>query len=692
MEILTKISQINKEKEKQIQSNIFSCIEQRQSMIFNSGAGSGKTYALIESLKYIMTKYGENLKKHNQKIICITYTNVATREVLNRLGNTDLVLVSTIHERVWELIKNYQKQLVQIHREKLKEEIKNLEHSLEKYNRYKELSEEQRKLLKEIMLNQENRDLFYKHLNASAKDFKEVFEEKLSNFDNILKNIKDFRDLIKKIYRIDDYCKCTENIDEERANYKDVKYTSLYNSDRLHKMQISHDTLLEYGRKIIEKFNGLKRIIIDRYPFIFIDEYQDTHPNIVSIMKELDNYSKKINRPFFVGYFGDTAQNIYETGIGKHIYHYHEGLKPVNKTFNRRSSKEVIDVINKIRNDEIEQKSIFEDCEGGSVKFYYGNEENIEKFINNYKEKWIDSSKKDDHLHCLVLTNQLVAKYNGFEQLYNSFYKSEYYQKNYNQLNDELMSHDLTKLGEVQKILFNFLELMTSVTDNKTPVSEVFEPYDLVHLSLKELKILVKLLQQNKKEKLGECIQSILKLYSSKKNNHFNILIEKVFGIEDLTFNKFKDYLKSKLFNYDQNDEENNDEILKKTVEGIQRILDVSMNEYEVWYKYIARKYDKMNDKKIIYHTYHSTKGLEYDKVIIIMRNEFGRGKGKISFNEIFMNYKNQETSDIYEKAKNLLYVACSRARIQLRIYYIDDVTNFKEGIEEIFGKIEQYK
>ena len=75
------------EAEKQVQTSINSAIDSFEHIIFNAGAGAGKTHALIESLKYIIHKNGNRLKTHNQNIICITYTNVATNEIKERLGN-----------------------------------------------------------------------------------------------------------------------------------------------------------------------------------------------------------------------------------------------------------------------------------------------------------------------------------------------------------------------------------------------------------------------------------------------------------------------------------------------------------------------------------------------------------------------------------------------------------------------------
>lgn len=86
-------------------------IEESKSFVLEAGAGSGKTYSLIQTLNYLIQNKGEELKKANQKIVCITYTNVAKNEINARIENNELVLVSTIHEFLWSSVKQYQKQL-----------------------------------------------------------------------------------------------------------------------------------------------------------------------------------------------------------------------------------------------------------------------------------------------------------------------------------------------------------------------------------------------------------------------------------------------------------------------------------------------------------------------------------------------------------------------------------------------------
>ena len=41
-----------------------------------------------------------------------------------------------------------------------------------------------------------------------------------------------------------------------------------------------------------------------------------------------------------------------------------------------------------------------------------------------------------------------------------------------------------------------------------------------------------------------------------------------------------------------------------------------------------------------------------------------------------------------FENTKNLLYVACSRAIKNLRIFYMDDINSFEKGINKIFNEV----
>lgn len=63
----------NEIEEMQVQKNITKHVDNFNSFRFNAGAGAGKTYALIETLKYV-TINKIAVTKSPQKVACITYT------------------------------------------------------------------------------------------------------------------------------------------------------------------------------------------------------------------------------------------------------------------------------------------------------------------------------------------------------------------------------------------------------------------------------------------------------------------------------------------------------------------------------------------------------------------------------------------------------------------------------------------
>ncbi len=76
-------------------------IKSNNHFVLHGGAGSGKTYTLIELLNYL---YNEN---PYLDIACITYTNVAVNEIKDR-APYDTLQAFTIHDFLWNIIKEYQ--------------------------------------------------------------------------------------------------------------------------------------------------------------------------------------------------------------------------------------------------------------------------------------------------------------------------------------------------------------------------------------------------------------------------------------------------------------------------------------------------------------------------------------------------------------------------------------------------------
>ena len=118
----------------------------------------------------------------------------------------------------------------------------------------------------------------------------------------------------------------------------------------------------------------------------------------------------------------------------------------------------------------------------------------------------------------------------------------------------------------------------------------------------------------------------------------------------------------------------------------IEEFFGLDVSQFIKWYKYI---FDDLKDEGISYYTLHGSKGLEFDNVVVVLQDNFAKKKDYCKY--FFENYDNR-TDDVnrFNEIRNLLYVACSRAKINLHVVYIAAIQeNILANIESIFGKIQ---
>lgn len=228
----------------------------------------------------------------------------------------------------------------------------------------------------------------------------------------------------------------------------DIKYKEFV---RIKDGCISHDEVIILACKMYEKYEKLCTITKDSYPFILVDEYQDTDPNVVKLLLENLNQSPKRN---IVGFFGDAMQSIYEGSVGnlngntqpKRItalkkeqnkqgtyFSVINNLKEytlltptvieVKKVQNRRNPQLVIDLANKIRTDGLMQEPSEDinapnmNADGtakqGSALFLYSNNDDLGA-VRHHLAWDFDSSIETKELN---LTHNLIAGKAGFGDL-----------------------------------------------------------------------------------------------------------------------------------------------------------------------------------------------------------------------------------------------------------------------------------
>lgn len=83
---------------------IFKLIDTKENFLLSGGAGSGKTYSLVQVIRQVIAE------NPSAKIACMTYTNAAVKEIEERVNHNNLN-VTTIHDFLWDNIKHFQKEL-----------------------------------------------------------------------------------------------------------------------------------------------------------------------------------------------------------------------------------------------------------------------------------------------------------------------------------------------------------------------------------------------------------------------------------------------------------------------------------------------------------------------------------------------------------------------------------------------------
>ena len=268
--------------------------------LLSGGAGSGKTYSLVQVIR-------ETIRQNpTAQIACMTYTNAAVREISERVNHTNLT-VSTIHDFFWDNIKSYQKEL--------------------------------KKAAIELI---------------NAPDVKRF-------------NSPD------------------EDVDLDYFVDKDIQYKEF---TLMREGIISHDEVLTIANYIFKKNIKICDILKDKYPFIFLDEYQDTAPEVVEILLSHLSQSLKKN---IIGFFGDAMQSIYDDGIGNlAVYQAQNVVLEVQKEQNRRNPRLIYELANKLRTDGLVQVASVDEAApnmvdgnviDGTIEFYYSlaNEDKFEE-------------------------------------------------------------------------------------------------------------------------------------------------------------------------------------------------------------------------------------------------------------------------------------------------------------------------
>ena len=306
------------------------------------------------------------LRRHNQKVAVITYTVAARDELIRRTQFDPIIAVSTIHHFAWTLIEGFNHDIREWLRIKLYKDIEDLQKQEAKGN---------------------------SRGKASTKPKADIAFK------------------------------------QQRLDRLDATKTFIYSTDSNNRSQnsLSHAEVIELAGDFIQTKPTLQQILRDGYPYILVDESQDTNHHIVKALFALQQAHKG---EVVVGLFGDMMQRIYGDGQADLGQVLPENWARSTKQLNFRCPKRVVALLNKVREATDQQKQApYSAAPEGHVRMFVfpakgTDKDAVEQQIRTdmacltTDRQWLDQ----EAVKVLILEHRMAARRMGFDELLAALY------------------------------------------------------------------------------------------------------------------------------------------------------------------------------------------------------------------------------------------------------------------------------
>lgn len=441
------------------------------------------------------------------------------------------------------------------------------------------------------------------------------------------------------------------------------------NGDNITKDSLNHTEVISIAAYFIKSKDLFKQILVNRYPIILIDESQDTKKELIEALFELQyQYEKKLS----LGLFGDPMQRIYSDGkenLGKGLSD--KWVTPVKK-MNHRSKSRIIDLINKIRKDIDGQQQLPRIENNGGIVRFFAVSRAKDKFVieEQIREKMWKEANDDKwcganaEVMTLTLEHHMAARRMGFSNFFTPLYVVD-------KLKTGLLDGTSSSINLFSKTILPLYKAY--INGNKFEIANVIKQNS--HLIYKDtLKNSV-----DKLEILHGINNKVNELLSLWKEDNQPSLIDILQKIEQTDLFNIPSVLKVVLQRRGIVDEgTDDDEVLVAWEEALKS----SFAEIIKYNDYISENSG--------FGTHQGVKGLEYDRVIVIIDDEESKGF-MFNYDKLFglKPLTATDTKNIGEgketgidRTFRLFYVACSRARESLAIIaYTDNPTVLKNNV-----------
>ena len=615
--------------QKQTVSNISSPV------IVKAGPGTGKTFLIIEKIKYLINKgFSEN------SILAVTFSKKASEEIKNRLSDT-LGLFSEVN------IDTFHSLAEKILRENYK--IFNLKKDF-------------------IVMDRMESFVF---LSDHIFDFNLNILRPLSNPDKEIDKILEFFSKLEDEYISPEEFINLKNKDEyfEELSYLYEKYLQL----KIQESKLEFNDLIYLVLKIFERNPIILEKYKNRYKYILVDEFQDTNYIQNQLILRLASNITVV---------GDKNQSIYKfRGAALSNFNTFKEFFPKSIEYtldsNYRSYQEIIDEAYSFIGDSNNLKSV-KGKSKGAIKILNFNENSDE--INYIKDEVIKLHSKGVKFSDIAILLRSNSYINDFAEVFMKYDIPIY-----------LRGSSTFEMSQEFKDLSSVVYFAENPTDNISFLRLL--SIDCFDISKEEYTGIIDFFNTNFKNKpyfegLSKIIESSSDEYFLKTNKIINFhtvlsrLLEKDIDIID----KINEFLDSSF--YFEFLHKKNDSVVKRS--NLDRFLSIIEklrdNNVEYFSKYIKNidKISSMDDDisedvnfdSVTISTIHSVKGMEFDFVFLpyLVKDRFpvrNRG-GKIEISSSLLHEVIPEEEPFIDEEKRLFFVALTRVKQRAYLSYSD--------------------
>lgn len=586
-----------------------------KSFITFAGAGSGKTYSLKEALDFLKDCYCVDFSRQGKKIAVVTFTNNAADEIKDRVEQNTIFAVSTIHSFCWTAISGF------------------------------------------------NEDIRKWYLETIPSDLERVQDEERRG----------------RAGKASDARKRTIIRLTEKMEWLAEPRSFIYDPNGVNSSQnaLSHADVLKIFSHFLTTKPMMKEVIVNKFPFIFIDESQDTNVDVVNAFFDLkDTKSDKV----VIGLFGDTMQRIFgggEVELGKTKPN---GWKTFNKEMNHRSARRIVGLGNQIRSEDDGRNQYAKDgAAEGYVRYFLlphndlvkqDVEEKIRKTMAEVTGDagWTETESEETAI--LLLEHKMASRRLGFDELWEKLSESP-------KIKDRISEGDNAELNFFSGIVYPLADasreerradLMSILRENKSPLLEA------------------SLLNDNKDDplSLARAAEHAFRGVVSSNEVSFRDVLE---VLAEHKLLRIPEKLQSFVSGSEENEveeepEEKSDEKDDSEIAAWAEALET--NFFQI------RNYKNYADGNSIFRTHQGVKGNEFERVMVVM-DDNEAGGFLFSYEQYFgakeISAASQKNLDAGEeigldRTRRLFYVTSTRAKSSLaHVIYTSDVVKVKESL-----------